>query len=389
MKTIISLSTTLIIANSFSYSQQKSVLIIDPFTGYQDSITNIYVDTTLTQDKSTFFVGTSTNGIANLDLQIPTNNVFSGSNFTMNSPTSNLYAVNKFPVSSSVRLSHLIDGIVNPWCSGSMISRKHVLTSAHCVSSPFPLNDSLIIDSILISPAFDNGIEHTQYGTSLVTKVYLFRNWEVGVDDFAVLELDQDLGSSTGWISVGFNEDNIDLLQNHYYKFSYPNYLPYNYNGDTLYTNHGLMNEAFFGFLGVTGAEGVNAQSGSSLIHIENGLNYTSYGTATYSAHFRHSKIQNWQFFSILKIIENDTTLLTHNHDEIKCLIFPNPTSGHLFFKTEVPIKKITLSSLSGQVLHLESSANELNISKFEPGVYIAHILFEDGRESSYRIVKT
>ncbi|NOU45839.1 MAG: T9SS type A sorting domain-containing protein [Bacteroidales bacterium] len=373
-------------------AQNRRILCFDIKNSKVDTLAAIDFDTTVIQEETNYYIGNFDNNYSPLNQTPPNENTFPDSQFTLKSRASLVYDINNYPLRTSVKLLSLKNDTLKSRCSGSMISKRHVLTACHCVA--FKYKDSLFLDTILVSPVFDDGEYNPYFKFSRISKIYFFENWNFTDSDFAILELDRPIGEKTGWISIGFNANDADLLDGIFYKFSYPakTYLMLDstiYNGDTLFYSYGLADEARENNLLVHHANGIPGESGSSFIKIRNGQQYTSYGVLTYSSNLNHSRLTNWKYYAIKSILQKDlemNDIPDKTPDIVR--IYPNPvidkiqieysekidvidfkvydTSGRLLIqkKWNKMIQEIDLSSLQNGIYVLIFNANNTNIVK-------------------------
>jgi hypothetical protein len=76
--------------------------------------------------------------------------------------------------------------------------------------------------------------------------------------------------------------------------------------------------------------------------------------------------------------------------EEHTLYIGPNPTSGNLAIRSDVRLSRIELFTLAGirvQTQDVHSSSCILEMSMFEPGIYVMHVYDEDGGYFTGRIV--
>ena len=377
-----------------SYAQHQTLLIFDLENHTVDSIKNIQHDSTKLFDRTNYYHGTIDTLTEVLKQIPPENNLFPNSHFTRKRRASANYDISKYPIRTSVKLSFQRNDTLKSECSGSMVSRRHVLTAAHCVSR---INtDTLLFDSLYVCPIFDNGQNNVNFPCSWVQKIFLFKNWSLLSEDFAILQLKQSIGNLTGWLSIGFNDADSSLLNGIYYKFSYPGHTELQldsaeYNGDTLYYNYGIIDIVTNNQIGINHTNGIPGESGSSIIKVENNQSYTSYGVLSFSNNLMHCKINNWKYYYLESILHNDLTFsIKEVNYDAEISIFPNPAKDKIWVKNNgrSEIIGISVRDILGNILlQINPPFSSIDLHALPSGIYFIQFKIKNSQVTKKLII--
>lgn len=372
-----------------SLSAQAEKLMIYSFS--EATLDSIIVDqdnTLLNQGRTAYNLGTLDNLTANLKEVIPTDNVYENSMFTIRRRAALDFDIREFPIRTTVKIFSVENGSLINNCSGSFISEKHVLTSAHCFTERGKNTPRPEQDSLLVCPVFDNGNPDPLLGCSSVSMMYSFGNWTLEGTDFAFLELEDNLGLITGWLGFGFYDAADELIDKPFYKFSYPNssYLfPGLYNGDSLYYAYGKLDIYEENFLGINHSYCEFGESGSHIISIAEDDKYTSYGTVTYGINCRHNRITRNVFNALNYVTDREIVSFAHPVPTLEDIVlYPNPATDYIYFREltgRMPVEA-RLYNQSGKLLKIISISefyNEMDLTDYPVGMYLVKLISSDG----------
>lgn len=295
------------------------------------------------------------------------------------------FDLNNYPVSTAVKLFSTVNGSERDLCSGVMISDRHVLSSAHCVLQAYTANVN--IPAVEARIFYDSSIDIARTVSSEVKKMYFIEDWNISYgEDVAIFELAENIGTISGWMSIGYNEDDDFFENRHLHKLAYPAYSTsfnnYPFNGDTLYYSHGNIDFINDNFLGVLShLSGVGGESGSPIFdHIED-ENCIAYGVLTWLGNYSHSRITKERYTALNDILASDvSTSISESYRDLSVTIYPNPARDKINFKLnkrlpnsvtaniyDVQGRKLTSSIIKG-------STASINIRSFQKGMYFLHI---------------
>jgi V8-like Glu-specific endopeptidase len=338
---------TLFFGTTLVRAQLDTMLVYDVRSKETHIVLAGFVDSITSFDNTQWNYG-SASGFANLILQ-PPSDTFPGAGFTDYKPAHSLLPVSDYPARVAVKLFRFIGDSLKQVCSGTMVAANLVLTSSHCIYNFFDTSSTrYFADSILAIPAYDNGMEQSEFGSS-ISKAYVIPKQELDhfmSQDIALVQLREPIGLKTGWAGVAFADGNAYFQNKVFHKFSYPGTVDPSdssrvFNGDTLYYNYGtldLIDDTFLGY----NIWAVPGQSGSSLLYTDN-IKFWAVGTCSWGHDSQHTRLTRGTFYAFKGIIDGVQDGVSRNR--VRPLgyalmnPYPNPFNPKTVISYQLPVK--------------------------------------------------
>ncbi|MDY6874391.1 MAG: hypothetical protein SVR81_10615 [Chloroflexota bacterium] len=153
-----------------------------------------------------------------------------------------------WPYAPTVKLfSYWPSGEVTP-CSGMMVDAKVTLTAGSCVYTHDPArcpsgDSSCWVTDVSAVPGYNDG--ETPFGQSGYESIMTWTDWTEAQNpafDLAAIRLRNPIGETTGWLGVGFNNENTTFTVNTLTSTAYPQDPPY--DGGSMYGWEGVVTDA-------------------------------------------------------------------------------------------------------------------------------------------------
>ena len=296
------------------------------------------------------------------------------------------FDIQSYPVSTAVKLFNTTNGGQGDLCSGVMISDRHVLSSAHCIFQAY--TTIVNIPDVEARIFYDTSIEESRTYSSKVNKIYFIEGWNISFgEDLAIYELEENIGVISGWMSIGYNDDDSFFDNRHMHKLAYPSFnTPFNdfpYNGDTLYYSHGNINFINDNFLGVKKhLSGVGGESGSPIFDHQKGEDCVAYGVLTWLGNYSHSRINKERYYAFVDVLDKNqvSTAVSDEFDDLSVQLFPNPATSelHLKFKDKPASGTIArIYDVQGRLVHDMEITDKhvlIDVNGFPIGTLFLHV---------------
>lgn len=358
----------------------RKIISLEFETGIYDTLDGVAIDTFESSGFTELMKGLEEQSEASLpeSIDFSINDLVPTTQFSNPLVASEFFELDKYPISTAVKLFDNSGSGRRDLCSGVMISDRHVLSSGHCVFEAYTTNS--LTREVEAQIFYDVSLNLERNYSSKIKKIYFLEGWDISRgDDIAVYELEENIGVMSGWMSIGYNNDDIHFDTMHMHKLAYPTYnTPFNdfpFNGDTLYYSHGNIDFINKDFLGVLRhLNGVGGESGSPIFeHIE-GERCVAYGVLTWLGNYSHSRFTKERYlaFSSLLPVNDVTTSTSEQLQELDIRLFPNPAAEmiQLSFPDDIPYEDLTVRIFDTQGRLLISRTVESR----EPRIYLENI---------------
>lgn len=293
--------------NSLSAQITPEILVYDFDTKEMTTIESFSYDVSAVNGKTDNYTGLKQTISLNLD--VPNENLVEKTQFTYQTPVNELFENIAYPLSTSVKLV-LPTRDDRHQCTGVMVSENFVLSSAHCTIDTY--NNDLIIEDIDAIVGYDESLNASENMRARVKRVYFIKDWNIGNgEDLALYELEHPIGLFSGWMSIGFEEDQTNLEGTVMHKMSYPAYnTPLNKNefdGSELHVSYGVVDYVVPEYIGIKNhLVGAGGESGSPIFTTNNEDEYTAHGVLTWAGFHNHSRFNAPTYFAYENIIRNN-----------------------------------------------------------------------------------
>lgn len=285
----------------------------------------------------------------------------------------------------------------NVSCSGAMVGANLVITAGHCVDSS---TDPSYATAITVVPAYNLG--SSPFGYAEMTQWYSFTQWMNNGNwdyDIAMIELNQPMGNTVGWLGWGYNMDNSFFTNqaNSFHSFGYPAQDDFGNTvfegGDRMYYMNGFMDFWESANSMCHYNIGFHGQSGSGLYQNNNG-NRVVYGVLSHGDGINqpyrtcHTRLDNWMFSQFSQLvsqaeIQPNTTLE----------VYPNPSESGIYSLKipEMSTGELTIRTMNGELIFSENlsavTSLEVNLSNASSGMYLCSVT-TDTKQYHVKIVK-